>query len=828
MKKRPETIPQFLTQISSRYANSVAIVKKAKYRRSEWTYQSFRDTVNRYRFLLESRDIQKGDRVLICAPNSPQWVFLFFACAVSGIVIIPLDSNSSTDFIRKVAALTSVKCIIFSRLLLQGTDNYGIPKYFIEDLDLLSNSFDSRRPENTELVLPNDTLEIIFSSGSTGEPKGVVISHKNVCSNLFSLASIIPLSRRKRFLSLLPLSHMLEQTAGLLSPLLWGGRITYIHSLKPRTLVDTCIKEKISSVVCVPAFLELLRNNILQKAEKLRRTHWLRRALSLAAVFPLRARHVLLIPIRKKFGHKLREFFVGGAPLDLSLQQFWNALGISVFQGYGLTEASPLVSTNSPSFHKNGSVGRPLPEVEIRLADDKEILVKGSNVSSGYFNNDEANRKTFEHGWLKTGDIGEIDSDGFLFVRGRKKNIIIGPSGMKIYPEDLETVLRMDMRVKDAVVFAIEKNDALIVAAYILPSSSHADIKEILRVANEKLASHQKIQEMAIWPETDFPRTSTKKVFRDKVAARFNTQSSIESSPAENHPYGQEDAVIQILSLLSHLPPNAITENLNVSTDLKIDSIKKLELSSRLEDELNIEIDESLINQNSTVADLRHLVKETEHEKKAATLSHWPEFFGFTGLRFLFQSLINFVLGFFQTLLISGAPLNQLPAQAIYIANHQSHLDVPSILRALPYRIRSRIAVAAAKDYFFKNKFRGFLSRFIFNSFPLDREGNMRAGLTAIGSLVDSKNSILIFPEGTRTPNGNLGTFKFGIGVIALEMDLPIIPIKISGNFEILPKGKTLPKAGKTRLTFGAPIRISPADSYITITKKLEEAVKIL
>lgn len=790
----------FFLHACERYGNKTAFIERKKYRRKVWSYQDVKNRVFQCAQFLKSKNLKKGDKIIICAPNSPLWACLFFACASEGIVAVPLDSNSAPEFIRKIISLTEARYIFFSKYLPQALIDFSVAKIFFEELELELDQFSKDVELMGADINPQDTLEIVFSSGSTGEPKGVLLSHENVCSNLYALAKVASLDSNNRLLSIIPLSHMLEQTAGLFSPMLWGASIVYLYSIKPINILRALQEEKVSAVVSVPAFLEILKNAVRHGSEGTNRTG---------------------LP-------SLKEFYVGGAPLDKNLEIFWNNLGILVLQGYGMTEAAPLVTVNSRKNHKLQSVGKALPGVDIKLAGDGEILAKGPNVSSGYYKNPEATRNSFEDGWVRSGDIGEFDKENFLYIRGRKKNVIIGPSGMKIYPEDIEAVLRENPNIKDAAVCGIDDDSRLIIKAAVVLNNKNTAIQEIAEGANNRLASHQRIQEVVIWPDQDFPRTPTKKVIRDKVCA-YLTGAQTATRP---YPPQQDktvgDPVIKVLSEISGFLSQAILPNSNLVTNLKLDSIKRLELASRLEEELGIEIDESNINHNSTVNDLRKIAASTKRKGKGLILPKWPMSKVAVFLRKILQNLAFLFLKIFQSIQVAAIKNTAYPAPAILIANHQSHLDAPNIIKSLPNSYRSRIAVAAAKDYFFNNKIAAFLARLFFNAFPLDREGNIRESLTVIGKLLDAGQSVLIFPEGTRTTTSQIQPFKNGIGVIAKEMEVPIIPVKISGNFEILPKGKILPKRGKTLIKIGEPLIFPTNVSYIAITDKLQETLESL
>ncbi|PIR87106.1 MAG: hypothetical protein COU11_02670 [Candidatus Harrisonbacteria bacterium CG10_big_fil_rev_8_21_14_0_10_49_15] len=777
----------FFTELCQRYPSRIAFIERGKYRRRIWTYAEVHERVGQLGQFLDQQGFTRGDKVILCAPNSVWWAVIFLACMRRGITLVPLDVNSSPDFIERIVSLTNARGFISSRAV-PTVGAVHAPVLLIEDLPGALADIPLMRAGEDEPPRLTEELEIVFSSGSTGEPKGVVLTHENVYSNmreLVELAAALP----RRFLSIVPLSHMLEQTGGLFLPLALGATVVYNYSNRPRVLVRASLEERVTSIVCVPAFLQLLRPT-------------------------------------KDLG-RLKEFYVGGAPLDPALEQFWLSRNVVVYQGYGLTEASPLISTNSLNFHRPQSVGKVLPGVSVRLAEDKEILVQGPNISSGYYKNPEATTQAFKDGWFATGDIGEIDDDGFLFIRGRKKNMIVGPSGMKIYPEDIEKVLLGQELVKDAVVCGIGDNSSDMRITAVVLAEQKLDLGELAARVNTQLASHQQVQEIVIWPSSDFPRTPTKKVIRKDVC-EYLSEADRDLEPVNAPPAQSADPVLAIVAAVAAVATDKVQESSNLVSDLHMDSIKRLQLISQLEDDLGAELDDSQIDHTSTVSDIRRLVLKTAANRKRILIPYWQGSVVVRWIRSLLQILISIFLRLFQRLSISGEPPRLKVGPVIYVANHASHLDTPTVIRALSSSGSRRVAVAAAKDYFFKGGGRRFFSQLVFNAFPLDRDGNLPESLTLIGRMLDKGNSVLIYPEGTRSQTGAIKPFKNGIGVIATEMGVPVIPVKISGNFGILPKGSIVPKRGSVTVRFGGALRLEAKASYISITKALEETIQNL
>ena len=361
-----------------------------------------------------------------------------------------------------------------------------------------------------------ELAEIIFTSGATANPKGVQLTHRNI------LANIVPVEReiikyRKyakpfqplRFLNLLPLSHMFGQAMATFIPPMLNGVTVFMRGYNPADIVRQIHDRRISVLVCVPKMLEILREHVV-------------RVMPDVVDLPTRTEHVArrwwrYRRVHRLFGFKFWAFVVGAAPLDSELETFWARLGFLVIQGYGLTETAPIVTLNHPFRARRGTVGTPIGGVEIKVAPDGEILVRGDNVTSGYYNAPTDTAAAFFDGWFRTGDIGSIDEAGRLSVRGRKKEIIVTPEGLNVFPDDVERVLRDMSGVRDAaIVGAIIDGKEQVHAVLVL--NQEANPEKFIRIANERLEDHQMIQSFGVWPDSELPRTEgTRKLKRREI-----------------------------------------------------------------------------------------------------------------------------------------------------------------------------------------------------------------------------------------------------------------------------------------------------------------------
>jgi long-chain acyl-CoA synthetase len=547
--------------------------------------------------------------------------------------------------------------------------------------------------------------------------------------------------------------------------------------------------------------------------------------------------------IHRLFGLKFWSFIVGAAPLDPELEEFWSRLGFLVIQGYGLTEAAPIVTFNNPLDIHKGSVGKAIPGVEIKIAPDGEILVRGENVTPGYYQAAET-AEALEDGWLHTGDIGAFDEQGRLYIRGRKKEMIVTPEGLNVFPEDVERVLNEIPGVRESAVVGMMTDSEERVHAVIVPERSGLegqpviDPGEVMRLANMHLADHQKIRSVTMWPDEKLPRTEgTQKLKRREIKAWLEKGISPRTSVTV------DDSIESIIAKFTGnriLTPDITIEELGLS------SLERVELLMELEGRLQTNIDELAFAQVRDIRDLRTLAERSRHEPSTESI-HFPRWNRHRVVRLISGfSLMTWILPLcrlFIWLRVEGHEhICSLDGPVIFAANHQSAMDVPAILAALPPRWRYTIAPAMAKDHFdahfFPNRYtrwqwfteslQYYLVTFFFNTFPLPRRGaGVLETLRYIGELVDEGLSILIFPEGERTESGEIKPFKPGVGMIASRLSLPVVPIYLEGLDRVLHRTWGMPRPGRVRVVFGPPLRLK-GDDYPELARRVEEAVRQL
>ena len=429
---------EFLRGTVEKYGPRDAFLFKPAFRYQRWTYSQVWYESGQVAALLQRRGLKKGDQVILWGPNSPHRVLIFFGCLRAGVTIVPLDLRSAPDYVARVVSRTDPKLAFTSRFTPKGDVDLGIPEIAFEELALAISGLP--KPENVEIG-PDDLAEIMFTSGTTGDPKGVMLTHRNLAANIEGISQYISCDPSSRLLSILPLSHMYEQMGGLFVVLFYGASVTYATSRQPTVLARTMRERKITALLLVPQGLELLMKGVEREVERQGKAALWDRLLKIAARIQFRLRRLLFRRVHKQFGGKLDFIVSGGAALDPDLGRNWELLGVKIIQGYGATEASPVISNHTVQERRLDSTGRPLPNVEVKISDAGEILVRGPNVTPGYWRAPKETAEAFDGDWYKTGDLGYFDDEGFLHIQGRVKDMIVLPSGQNVFPEDIQAVL---------------------------------------------------------------------------------------------------------------------------------------------------------------------------------------------------------------------------------------------------------------------------------------------------------------------------------------------------------------------------------------------------
>ncbi|OGB97831.1 hypothetical protein A3F06_00360 [candidate division TM6 bacterium RIFCSPHIGHO2_12_FULL_36_22] len=826
-------LSELVAKNAEKCGDRIAFSMQFGYRTKNISYVQLYAMARQVALFLQKQGIKKGDAVLLLAPNSPYWGAVYWGCIISGVILVPLNVQSTAQMLERAALQTESK-ILFKNIFYKQELPKNIQAYDIEFLEELIKDLDPKDFKAPK-IQENDLVLIMYTSGTTGDPKGVMLSHKNISSNMTALLEIIPFKRadKERLLSILPLSHIYEQTIGFLLPQHYCAQIIYAHSLG--AIRELMYKYHISLMVAVPEFLHVMMSRVRAGVEKQGKQALFARMLTMSKRIGNYwiARKIIFRKLLHLFGGKLLAIASGGAPLDPELEQTWDAVGIQILQGYGLTETSPVVTSNAFDSHRLGSVGKPIPGVQVKLGEDSEILIKGDNVFQGYYKNPEKTKEVFDKdGWFKTGDIGEFDEDGFLYLKGRAKYMILGPGGQNVFPEDIEQVLNKMECIKDSAVLGIEKEHGMVEIHAVLlinPESKDCKTEMLIDKANSELASYQQITGWSVWPEDDFPRSATRKVQKEKVKKHIleQTNNTMTESAAN------KSSLHRLLAQITGMNVNKINDNTKLVANLKIDSLMRVELVARIEQDFGVVLNEVSITPQMTVQELQELINKQEPVEEPPNLAHWPRTTWAGILRAGFHGIGIIVFKSFMKLSVKGRDnLKGLKGPVLFMPNHTSVIDGAVLLRALPWKWRLKTSFAAAYDVLYEHFSKvAWLAELGANAFPLPRtdSGNINSGLNNIGSMLDQGYSVGIFPEGQMSLDGKLLPLKAGAGLIATQMDVPIVPVKIEGANVLVPYDKLMPRSrGTVKITFGKPLYFKRNDSPIDAQEKIYNALKEL
>jgi long-chain acyl-CoA synthetase len=830
---------------------------------------------------LAEQNVLKGDRVLLWAENSAHWVAAFYGCLLRGAIVVPLDASSDRGFAARVQQQVQAKVLLADRIVERQSVFAGLPTL---SLDTPLSAMLTAKPESAEHLEPNDLVEIIFTSGTTAEPRGVCLTHRNLLANLAPLEREIQkyLSWERwfhpvRFLDLVPLSHVFGQFMALLVPPLLKSEVHFQNALNPGAVIETVKTERISVVVTVPRFLESLKEKLERDLEVGRiateqNSSFLRRVW--------RARHV-----HRRFGWKFWAFVSGGATLPASTEAFWHNLGFAVVQGYGMTETAALVSVAHPFKPKEGSIGKQLPGMEVKVAANGEILVRGDNISPGFWSGG-VKSLTDAEGWLHTGDLARTGDGGHLYFQGRQKDVIVTAAGVNIHPEDLEAALNRQEEIRTSAVVGVEGRQGPEPVAVLLLRDPSRDTAAAVANANRELATHQQIRHWLIWPEADFPRTPTQKVRKPALAEWIRSQSQgVETGASGVGARGEPSPLSVLLSKVSTEVPTMLDPSLRLDSDLKLDSLGRVELLSLLEDHYQVELDEARMTSATTLGDVERQLKaqwvprptenavestsgraeNADHETSAEArpqvaapfvqlrseqpypYPHWPLARVTRWVRAaLSECLILHLARLLSHIEVSGLEhLEGLKEPTLFVANHVTHTDPGIILAALPERFRKRMTIAMdgerLRGWRYPDLSQGlvrragmiifyYLALLTFNVFPLPRRSGFRRSFAFAGKAMDQGYHVLVFPEGRLTQDGKLQTFAKGIGLLAAGLNAPVVPVNLDGLFE-LRQGRRrslwafMLRPGRVSVTVGTVLRFGTGEDAGEITMKLERAV---
>jgi long-chain acyl-CoA synthetase len=853
-----ESLAQFLVENFRAHQRERAYRQRRGYRTESFTYGQVLGMARGFAAELTRHGVVRNDRVMLWGENSAEWVAAFLGCALSGVIVVPIDDGASADFAVRVFDQVQAKLLVGSGEHIQQFAA-SAPSRAVEKLEDLRQMLQPAGAHPPQVALTaGDILQIVFTSGTTADPRGVVITHGNV------LANIGPLEREMqpylncerlvhplRFLNLLPLSHVFGQFLGMFLPPLLGGTVIFLDELRPSEIVRTIRHERVSVMVSVPQMLQSVKQKLERDIEDRGENESFRAKFLSSKEEHFLKRWWTFRRIRRQFGWKFWAFISGGAVLDSQTEEFWDRLGYAVIQGYGLTETTSLISVNHPFRLGKGSIGKILPGREVKLAEDGEILVRGGGVASGYWDGQGEHPMADDEGWYRTGDIGALDEAGSLYFKGRKKEVIVTPGGTNVYPEDLEAALRKQPEVKDCLVVGLERGGNAEPCAVVI-LRHHALVKEVVERANQALAEFQRMRMWFEWPQQDFPRTSTLKARRNIVAETVRAYLG-QKPPPPGKPAGapgtrnDHNPLSELIARVSGRPGGVVNENASLDSDLGLSSLDRVELLGAVEDRYQVDLSQTRFGNLRTVGDLERMLRG----EGAPTVGYqyhypgwvlrWPVTWMRLAAHYLLMRPAIIVLGWPR---IEGREhLRCVKGPLLVISNHTGDVDPGFILTALPARFRHHLAIATGgealealrtpapgRNIFFRayDRVRWFLGVSLLNLFPLPREAGFRRSFAYAGEAVDRGYSVLVFPEGHHTTDGKMRPFRSGIGLLAQNLGVPVLPMRIDGLFELKQAGSKFALPWKIRVKIGKPVKFEPGSDPGKIAAVLAEAVKRL
>jgi long-chain acyl-CoA synthetase len=842
---RPKSLPRhrslvdMLDRAADRYGSRPAMIaRRPSGDQTQTTYRELRDRAHRAALLLATRGIKPGDRVLLIGENSPDWVLGYFAILCAGAIAVPLDQLISAEELAPICKIAEPAAVLRSNAVhkrLGSTLGDAHPKLIELDLAELARPFILRGAAKTPPAPPERKAlaSILFTSGSTGAPKGVMLSHGNFAAEVAMLSRVFVLGADDVVLSLLPLHHAFEFTCGMLLPLASGATIVYPLEVDAKTLSRTLADVRPTALIGVPAVWEAVHRRIVDEVEA--RGPFFHAAFDnlrdlnrrLDANSGLNFGSIVFRQVHSALGGRLRLAVSGGSALPHRVAEFFNDIGIPLLEGYGLTEGAPVLAVARPDEPLQvGAVGRPLNGVEIKLMPSTgsigEIVAHGPNVMAGYYRNEAATAEVLRDGWLHTGDLGRFDDDGRLYVVGRAKEVIVDSGGNNIYIEELEEIYGRSEYVKEMAVVGLKVGQGEQVAALVAPAYSRGEsrraVEDRLRSDFDKVAlglsAHKRIRILR-FTDADLPRTRTRKIKRADVVATLRRMLDVRASDADANTANSEVEtwLAEALASVTTEPVN-ITPATRLIEDLGLDSLALAEIGELIGERASRDIAPEEIGDLRTVADLQLLATQPGGNGRPRMPSYAKfaepyvprlpaplKWLGRFAVRGASQAIFD---GWLKPKILGRG---NIPANRnfIVVANHSSHLDFSLVGYALG-AVGDDIRVLAARDYFFNTPARRFLASNFTSLMPFDRERAQLESLEdALAELAQGR-SVLMFPEGTRSADGEIHEFKSGAGFLALRSRCDVLPVLIRGTHDVMGKGSLVPRRYPVEVRIGRAI----------------------
>lgn len=856
---------------TKRHATRVAMRIERDGVKEQYTYADLRELAHRAAAFFITQGIKTGERVMLLSHNAPEWGMTYFGVLKTGATCIPLDPQSTTDEVVIFARSGNAAGVVLSEEMREKhpdlaakLEQAGLSQTKMWTYAEVFALTDERTETEALALLPQkiqvqSVASLIFTSGTTGKPKAVMLSHRNFTHMVSMLSSIFDMKTSDGVLSVLPLHHTFEFSTGFLAPLSRGAQITYLPELTGEALSHAIKNGHVTGMVGVPALWELLHRRIKNRLSErsprigeaadllMRANRWLRDNT------PLNLGQLVFYPIHQGMGGRIRYLISGGSALSDQIKRDFHGLGFTILEGYGLTEAAPVLTVARPANNLiTGSVGKPLPGVEVKIsgADESgvgEVIARGPNIMVGYYENEEATRATIIDRWLHTGDLGRLDDDGNLYLVGRSKDIIVDTNGKNVYPDEIEEAYQQSPFIKELSVVGLPDQLGEKVACLVVPDYDHdialssaevrAKIEQHFREVSSTLPFYKRVKVLH-FSDSDLPRTATRKVKRPEVAAAMEKleerlrHASAQRGHLKPATSNNQNWLLDIIATVSNKPRGEVSFDSRLS-DLGFDSLMFVELTTAIEAAGATVSSHDTLTEARTVREVAALViqQPTADQKQAAAeraerdvrddgeifIPSFVRNFGNIGLDALQRAFYD------KFLKTTYTGRNNIPVHTNFIvaANHTSHLDMGLAKMALGESGKDLVALAAA-DYFFDNKYkRAYMDNFT-NLVPMERSGSLRKSLRHARSFLERGYNALIFPEGTRSLTGEMADFKPVIGYLALNCRVGILPIYLQGTYEALPKGSNILKSREIGARIGRFLSIEELERLTKGASKSE------
>ena len=908
-------MPTFYEQFVAcerRWPGNVALEIERRDGLESYTYSDLRRMAESIAGWLREQGQQPGSRLAILADNHPRWTATYLGAIAAGCTAVPLDTAFHAEQVAKLLKDSG------SSLLFTDSRHLAIAQQAVSglpvDIVLTAPSTDpvgadlvARAPSPAKPITNLDAIfaagpgnfrpvsagsgeiaAILYTSGTTADPKGVMLTHANLLGECDAVFGLLELGPGDAVLGVLPLFHALAQMANLLLPLVKGARVVYLESLNSIELLRALAVRDVTAFACVPQFFYLIHERIQKEvAQKGKLAQFgvdlLLRLTRLFRALGWNSGKLFFRPIHRLLGRKMRYLITGGSRWDPQIGRDFYSLGIDILQAYGLTETTGGAMCTPPNDNVIGSVGKPLPSVEVKIVDPQsrsdgpvvgEIAIRGPIVMKGYWNRPEATAAVLRDGWLHTGDLGYFDHAGNLILTGRKKEVIVLSSGKNVYPEEIEAHYQKSPFIKEICVVGLvsqpgepfsERLHGVIVPNFeVLRQRKIVNAKEVIRFAieglSQQLPSTKRILSYQIWQE-DLPRTTTRKLKRFEIEKRVRANQSKSQAdsemPAEPAVSADDlawleqpevERALKVIHTSVKTAPETIRPQDNLELDLGLDSIERVELLVALEKELGGDVDESRVSEIYTVRELVDEVRESAARgspaPSAIRFAGWnailseepkdPEVLRLAKSRPISAAALFLIFRLIQLFArdqfdLRVAGLEKLPPSGPFIVspNHQSFLDPFVVGSVLPWEVFRDLFSVGTSEIFgsgFMRRLAGWLRVIV-----VDPDANLIPAMRAGAYGLRRGRVLVLFPEGERSIDGKPKVFKKGAAILSIHLQVPIVPVAIEGFYEVWPRGKPFPqKFNPLRMSFGDPIYPPPKDQpteadYAQLTTLLRE-----